>query len=211
MSWIHEVTEKQKKNLFFAACGNSPALGYERRRGMPRAGELGGISQGSAGHGPTVVPLLNSLWFCVPNPPCSQGMGQSSCSSKHQAQHPSSASPPPPRGPGVPRERCGLPRLRSSPCAKLTELSRGGPGAVPSWGIVLAGLPMAPRRTTRDAATRRAVKVGCGPCWEQDVQGHSRSPEKFKPWGLRSNLYVVLPTSPNFVPLWLILILGTLR
>lgn len=77
--------------------------------------------------------LLNSSWLHAPNPPCSQGMGQSSCSSMQQAQHPSSASPPPPRGP----------RLSSSPCAKLMELSRE-PGAVPSWRSVLAGLPMAP-------------------------------------------------------------------
>lgn len=93
-----------------------------------------------------VVLLLNSRWLRAPNPPCSQGTGQSSCSSTHQAQHPSSASPPPPLGPGVPRERCGLPRLSSSPYAKLTELSRE-PGAVSSWRIVLAGLLMAPHRT----------------------------------------------------------------
>lgn len=144
--------------------------------------------------------LLNSSWLRAPSPPCSQGMGQSSCSSMQQAQHPSSASLPPPQGP----------RLSSSPCAKLTELSRE-PGAVPSWRSVLAGLPMSPHRTTRDATTRCAAEVGCGPCWEQDVQGRSRSPKKFKPWGLWSNLYVVLPISPNFLPLWLILILGTPR
>lgn len=38
------------------------------------------------------------------------------------------------------------------------------------------------------------------------MQGHIKSPEKFKPWGLWRNLYAVLPIYPNFLFLWLILI-----